>query len=217
MDKRFISYEGLPIKSGGAHKINNGSGPRTYYLLLGFIEKLTNNPDPECILELNVSDKKVGLKATILYLIRNFGLPVWSQTNYLSTSEFVWKFYVRKKHINKALDIENKFANVTLSAMWRFKFINPETGKLLHDQDSIPVVDNRIHNSQIYLRLSKDITVSLWFTLPFADLNDEAVEYIKLLKVSLPVHVSNNHWKIWKFSKDHLTSRKLNISITDAE
>lgn len=101
--------------------------------------------------------------------------------------------------------------------MWRFKFISPQTGQVLSGHDDIPVVDERLHNSQIYLRFAQHVTVSLWLTLPFTDLNDDAVNYIKLLTDSLPFNISNNNWKLWKFTEGRLMARKLNISIVDGE
>lgn len=95
MDLKFISYEGLPIKSGGAHKLTNTSGSKAYHLLLEFVEKLTNNPNPHCTIELNLSHKQ-GLKANIWHMIRNLGLPIWSLNHYLSSRNLVWIFSVRK-------------------------------------------------------------------------------------------------------------------------
>ncbi len=150
-------------------------------------------------------------------MIRNFGLPIWSLNHYLPSRNLVWIFFIRKRQTDKAFNISDRFSNVTVSVMWRFKFISPQTGKVLSGQDDIPVVDKRLHNLQIYLRFAQHVTASLWLTLPFTDLNYDAVNYIKLLKNSLPFNISNNNWKQWKFTEGRLTARKLNISIVDVE
>lgn len=217
MEQKFISYDGLPLKSGGSHRLNNIPGTLAYHQLTEFARTFTDKPLPFCTIQLNASDKSNGPKASVWFMIKTFGLPVWSLNYYLATREFTLKFRVGKNKIERAVNLRDEFVNVTFSATWLFKFIDPETGQVLPGQDNIPVVDIRLHNSQVYMRLGKGATVSLWFTLPFSGLTDDAVRYIKLLKNNLPVKLSYNHWRVWKLSNGRLIPRKLDISAIDEE
>jgi len=215
MLETFISYDGLPLKSGGAHSISNAEGLHAYQKLRSFFELMTTNPQSANIFQLDVSLKGEGSKANFWHMVRVFGLPNWSFYG-SSTGGFIWTFYVNEKQIPKAIELSKQFANLTLAINWQFQFVAIETKAILKGQNDIPILDKRQPSSQVYLRLSQKNTMSLWFTLPFDGLDTGAIAYIKLLKANLPVKLSNNHWKIWKLSKNgNWISRKLDVSITD--
>jgi hypothetical protein len=213
MSRKFISYEGFPIRSGGAHSLSHISGLQAYLLFDQFAETFADDPEPYCTIEFNASGPKNTGDISFWFLIKNFGLPKWSLTNYLSTRESLWTFYVSKSGVEKVANLHSEFENVTLTLKWKFSFVDPDTRIVLPGQDYIPVVDDRLHNSQIYLRIGKKKTVSLWFTLPFGELDHEAISYIKQIKDKLPVRMSENQWRIWMQTNKGLTGRKLDISI----
>jgi hypothetical protein len=214
--KKFITYDGLPIKAGGAHRLNKYTSKQAYDAIKEFIELFTTNNAPFCTIALNSSHKKGNSKASFWSLVKMFGLPQWSLTNYLNEKESVWTWIVWNKHITKAIELNDLFDNLTLSILWHFKFVDPETREILAGQVDIPVVDERLHNSQVYLGYGEQQTVSFWFAFPFYELDSTAVDYIKLLRAKLPVAISNNHWRLWTLSDNNkLTSRKLDVTLTE--
>ena len=215
MLKKFISYDGLPLKSGGAHSVSNADNHGIYLAVCDFLKCMTTDPPSVNKIILDISIKRKGATVSFWYMVMNFGLPNWSSTGSV-TGGFVWIFYVSEKQINKAIELSKQFANLTLTMTWQFQFVNLKTKAVIKGQNDIPILDERLPNSQVYLRLSQKTTLSLWFTLPFDGLDKDEIDYIKLLKNKLPVKLSNNHWKVWTLSKnDNWISRKLDVSITD--
>lgn len=211
----FISYDGLPLKSGGAHSISNADNHGIYLAVCDFLKFMTTDPPSFNRIILDNSIKQKGATVSFWYMVMNFGLPDWSSTGSI-TGGFVWIFDVSEQQIAKAIGLSKQFVNVTLTMIWRFQFINIKTKTTIKGQNDIPILDERQPNSQVYLRLSQKTTMSLWFTLPFDGLDSEAIAYIKLLKNKLPVKLSNNHWKVWTLSKNgNWIGRKLDISITN--
>jgi len=215
MPKRFISYDGLPIKSGGAHSISNTDNHGVYLAVRDFLECMTTDPPSVNKIILDISIKQKGATVSFWHMVVNFGLPDWSSTGSI-TGGFVWIFNVSEKQINKAIGLSKRFANLTLTMKWQFQFLDIKTKAVIKGQDYIPILDERLSNSQAYLRLSQKHTLSLWFTLPFEGLDTEAIDYINLLKTKLPVKLSKNHWKVWTLSKNgNWIGRKLDVSITN--
>jgi hypothetical protein len=78
----------------------------------------------------------------------------------------------------------------------------------------IPILDERVVNSQIYTRLSgAKSTISSWFAFPFAEMNDHNRFYIEQIKSSLPSKLSDKSWRKWHLAKNgNWISRMLNVS-----
>ncbi|MFD0751172.1 hypothetical protein ACFQZS_13560 [Mucilaginibacter calamicampi] len=208
----FISYDGLPLKSGGAHMINNADRLQTYNTLSAFFESMTTNPSCVNTIELDIFSREEESKAKFWYMVRTFGLPNWSFFG-SSRGGFIWTFNVDEKQMLKAIELTKKFGNVALRLVWRFQFVDIDTKEILNGQNEIPVIDERKYNSEIYVRLAKNASISLWLTLPFGHLDEKTASYIDLLKAKLPVKLSNNHWKIWTLSKNGTwMGRKLDVS-----
>lgn len=209
--ENFISYEGLPISSGGAHRISGRSANEIYDSLSKFTSTLTNANKPHrLIIEFNSTIKSNASKfKTIWKLILACGPPKLSISEYIGTKQLKWYWLLRTGSINKAMKLQQRYPNITFSVLWCFYFTDPNSKEVLPGQDSIPVIDVRQKNSQIYWRFGKISSISLWFVLPFNELGPAAVNYIKLLQTYLPVKFSKNHWRIWRKNKNGPAPRKL--------
>ncbi|MEO1032131.1 MAG: hypothetical protein AAFX55_12035 [Bacteroidota bacterium] len=216
---RFISYEGLPIHSGGAHSIGKKSPKASYTQTLDFLNVFADNTQAESIeLTLYESEKKEYSALKLLTkLTMKFGIPKTRNDSWLRT----WTWRLTEKDIEKELkilDLNNELpANpagpIVFNFCWNFHFKDPYTNRVLPNQELIPELDSRIKNSQIYLRLSKKSTISVWFALPFEKMGTYESEFIKALTSHLPFKTSDKHWRIWnKSDKGHWTPRKLEIN-----
>ena len=201
---RFISYEGLPINSGGAHSVSRKSPQINYTKTLDFLNLFAYKINSKSInLTLNELDKKLytSLKLVFKFILK-FGIPKIRYDGLLKT----WTWNLNEKHINKgfeALNLNNKLSKnpvgpITLSFNWNFNFKDPKTNKVLPNQELIPQLDFRIKNSRIYLRLSKESTISVWFAFPFEKMEEYELEFVKELKSNLPFRTSDKHWRIWR-------------------
>jgi hypothetical protein len=209
--ENFITYDGLPISSGGAHRINGRPANEIYDSLSKFTSTLTNTNKPHRLfLEYNSTISSNASKfKTVWKLILACGPPKLSLGNYYATRQLKWRWMLRTGSMNKAIKLQSQYENITLSVLWYFYFIDLNSKKMLPGQDAIPVIHPRLQNSHIYWRHGKTSSISLWFILPFNELDTATVDYIKLLQAHLPVKLSKNHWRIWRKNKNGPSPRKL--------
>lgn len=188
-----------------------------YDSLSKFTSILTSTNKPHrLIIEFNSTINSDASKfKTIWKLILACGLPKLSISEYFSTKQLKWHWPLRTGSINKAMKLQQQYQNITFSALWCFYFTDPNSKEVLPGQDSIPVIDVRLKNSQIYWRHGKTSSISLWFTLPFKEFDDQAINYIKLLHANLPVKLSRHHWRLWRNSKNGLSPKKLTCDFLD--
>lgn len=191
----FISYQGLPLNSGGAHKISTKEGNTIYKSTLSFLDTFTSEINLEYI---NLTLKKPEGSVKSIYsflpkLILKFGIPK-SYSNGITWS-------LNRNKIDEALELCVD-EHLTISFLWDFKFKNPTTNEIIPHQDKIPLLDFRLKNSRIYLRISNYSTISVWFAFPFDTIEANEKEYIMALQEYLPFKFSNKHWQIWKKSKN---------------
>jgi hypothetical protein len=208
---RFISYEGLPINSGGSHSLGKKSVDKIYSDTLEFLHQFTNCSQPIESQLIFYSSQNGSYKTapTLWQLVKSFGIPscnIWNLAK-IRQHFFTWK--LQRGGIEMAFKClhtfsnlpENQYGPIVLSLKWHFQFIDPLTKEVLEGQDKIPVVDSRQYNSQIHLRLGQKSTISAWLTLPFSELDDDSKKYIKSMTNQLPFYPSDKHWRLWKKSK----------------
>ena len=205
---QFISYEGLPINSGGAHSVSRKTPIENYRKTLEFLNRFSDKTEPVDIdLILYQSEKKeYSTLKIITKLSLKYGIPKFENDGLLNS--WIWK--LTKKDIAKGfetLELNNDLPKnlqgpLVLSFTWNFSFKDPKTNKILPNQEKLPELDFRIKNSRIYLRTSNKSSISVWFALPFEQLGKYENEYIKDLKSSLPFKLSDKHWRIWKKSEN---------------
>jgi hypothetical protein len=210
MDK-FITYEGLPVNSGGSHSLGKKKVEIIYADTLRFLKTFTDTDIPTNI-DLIFYSSQTGTYKTlpnIWKLIRIFGIPhydSWKLRN-IRQHFFTWK--LKYSDCNKAFKVlddllklpTNGYGPIVFSFYWKFNFVDPVSKKVLEGQDKIPVIDFRQHNSQLYLRLGQRSTISVWFAFPFQELNEKNREYISSVSTALPFKPSDKNWRLWRKSK----------------
>lgn len=222
MDK-FISYEGLPISSGGAHRLGTKDHREILQSANGFLNKFsdTTQPDSVSLTFYNSRHKKYSTFKNIFFIIKQFGFGFtqrsWDLKDYIQK---FWTWKINSSQLDKGLKIindlidlpSNDYGPIDLGIIWKFKFVDLTTGQILPDQDKIPEIDSRLHNSHIYLRIGKKSTISVWFTLPFDNFESHK-DYIDKMEMELPFKFSDKHWYQWTLSKNgSWTKRKINAS-----
>lgn len=213
---KFISYDGLPISSGGAHSVSQKSPLENYNHALNFLKKFGDKTIPKSIeLSLYQSDKnQYSTLKLIPKLSLKFGFPKMRNDGLLKS----WYWILKEKDIQNGFDSlelnkelpKNSMGPLTLSFLWNFKFKDPNTNKILKNQENIPELDVRVKNSRMYLRTSNRSTISVWFVFPFEQMDKYELQYLDDLKANLPFKTSDKHWRIWSKSKNgNWTPRKL--------
>ena len=199
--KKFISYDGLPIQSGGAHSITKNAY-EVYVSLQQFLIAFTNNAAPVSGTISYSINKVAGQNpATFWQICKAFGIPSCSLSQYIANGNLNWQWPLSNNGINKAVAFTQRYTNITLAILWHFKFVEPASKALLPGQEEIPEIDPRQYNSQVYIRLGAMSTLSVWFTIPF-DEEDSGAAYLKKLLDSFPITLSKNHWRVWTRSNN---------------
>ncbi|GAB3931092.1 hypothetical protein [Mucilaginibacter myungsuensis] len=195
----FITYDGLPISSGGAHHLSAQQPSDVYQTTTKFIEHYTDKDGPT---EIWIEAPDWNLYNIFKYSLR-FGLPGFDDSGlYVKQNRRVrWRFL--SKNIPHYINEICSDQKLTLCIVWRFRFVDVQSKQQLPGQQDFTIIDFRVHNSEAYLRLSKlKSTMSAWFALPFIDLSDPNRAYINGMQAHLPFKFSKHHWRLWKLSKN---------------
>jgi hypothetical protein len=134
--KAFITYEGLPLNSGGAHQLVAKPPTEVYASMLNFLQLHTDTKGADRV---TVQLKDFSYRNIIKYSLK-FGLPSFDWNNYLANGmkDVSWNVYLRK--IDYYVDQIVQHQELGLSVYWRFNFIDPHTKKVLPGQSELPTI-----------------------------------------------------------------------------
>jgi hypothetical protein len=220
----FITYDGLPIKSGGAHSLGRMNIDETLRMTSDFLKRFTNADKPiEVNLSFYQSPTREYKTTMINWLIRKkFGYFPRCRIGYLKGIKIkYWIWELSSKKVDKGLDFlrnynfkaDQELGPIEISFKWTFKFKSPNTNELFPNQNELPQLDIRQKNSQLYLKLSNRSTMSTWFAFPFPEVDDNFIKLLTEMQNTLPFKFSEKHWRIWKKSKNNnWTSKKIVIN-----
>lgn len=197
--KAFITYEGLPLKSGGAHHLGAKPASQVYASILNFLESYA---DTKFARSVYIELSEFSLKNLFKYSLK-LGIPSFSWVSYPKIGLKVTYHMLSNKKLERYLDFISNHDEMTLCVLWHFKFIDPNSRELLPGQTEIPVLDFRMQNSQLYLRSSSiKSTASVWFAFPFEELAEDNLTYIDGIQKTLPFKFSKHSLRLWKRSKN---------------
>lgn len=207
----FVSYEGLPVNSGGAHGLGKKSAREAYNQTSRFLKLYTDSSFPQHIsLTLYKSDsfdfRKIKWK-----LMKKYGFfPQRNVWDFGDARQKLWTWTLTSNKIEEGLKVleeyatlpEHEYGPITLSILWHFKFVDPETKQRISGQELIPIFDERIHNSRALLTLKNSSKLAVWFAFPFDGEDKWFTSYIKDLVKYLPFKPSDKHWRQWRKSSN---------------
>lgn len=219
---KFVSYEGLPVSAGGAHGLGKKTVSESYADTLEFLKTYADTFFPHEVNLTLYKDKSFNYRQLKWKLMKQFGLfPKSSSWNMGDYKQKFWTWRIESDKVADGLDIlvnnsdlpEHPFGPLTMSILWHFKFVDPLTKRRIPNQESIPTLDSRIHNSRALLTLKKKSTLSVWFAFPFTNEDEEFKTYIKELVKHLPFKPSDKHWRLWTKSEvGNWTPKKVEVN-----
>jgi len=211
-----ITYDGLPISSGGAHSLRQKGFVNTFEALQGFVDLLS--------LEQEASSVTLEL----------FDLGSEGYTYFLSLSSEFDEKYNRK---------QGRQIGDYHGSQWEVE--PPKLSPLIHDLEGLRPIPNAGHagrslvvhaywnlvfadsngnqlpfqsrkeylqfdidfqrylgESFIYARISETSTAHLYLSLPFEEVNDEARLLVNRIQEHFPARLSTKHWKRWTLTKN---------------
>jgi hypothetical protein len=194
----FITYEGLPISSGGAHSISSTPPDIIYNKTLQFLNTFTDSSLPTSLI-LTIEKPSI---AKILKYSNILGLPKIDIDSFIGAGQKLMHWTIPIHKIDQVFELLPFDEKITVSILCKFKFVDIASKALIKGQDAIPIIDERLSNSQIYVRISKSkSTISTWLAFPFDSLTGDNLSYIDDMKKTLPFKFSDKHWRLWTLSK----------------
>lgn len=204
---RFVSYEGLPINSGGAHGLGKKSVRDSYNQTNDFLRMFTDNAVPRTVSLTLYKANTFDFRKIKWQLMKKYGFFPRRETWDLGDSkQRRWTWNLNPDKIEEGLRIleeqknlpEHQYGPLTLNILWHFRFIYPETRERIPNQELIPVLDERIQNSRALLTLKPKSTLSVWFAFPFDNQDKKFKDYIDVFIKHLPFTPSDKHWRLWE-------------------
>ena len=212
--RSVITYDGLPVSSGGAHKLKM-RGPRAAWSATEtFLKNCTDYNSPSSLFVELLEEKKISdsfSKSFKRRFSKQFGTPRTRKLGHATGLQ--WD--VSKEMLTNLVDLletsqpfpEYPLCPLTINLSADFRLVNPKTRSVLAHQDRAEYLNFEagyhlfLGLSTLYAILSSKSTVSVFFSLPYEDVTKELRGFVQFLQEHLPFRFSAKHWKIWKVNQ----------------
>ena len=224
-----MTYDGLPVASGGAHRLGTLGPTEVMRQLSDFLNTCTAPSLPRGAYVEVIAGSGIA-NELLLSLIKEFtckyGPPV---RRHVGTGNLAHRWSVAPDEVDVhvariegMLPLPKHRHGLQLMAVAEqicFRLLHPETRLVLPYQHTAFYGDfsrtpgQLLGRSQLYARISERSTVSLFLSLPFAEVTDEVRALVAFLQAHLPFRLSNAHWKSWRPTKDEkgYTGRRIDV------
>lgn len=200
MMKRFIGYHFLQ----DAGRIAPADA---YYRTQGAMSLYTDQETPlrrSFMLDLADDPKGGPLESLFRELCLKYG-PVSHTTSDVSRIYRAHQWELSDEQVGEALCFlevihrENPSSKnrAKVTAFWKFKFVDPETGTLLPEQD-MPEIDVRLGpGSSLSFTTGTKTSIYAWFLFPFERASPEFEQYVCRFQKELIFEFAPKHWRFW--------------------
>jgi len=211
----LITYDGLPIASRGAHTLRSRGFTAAWILIEQFLRRCTDFERPrEVILELLEGAAARG--AVVMPLKRRFSeqFPMVRSRRVGAAVGYQWSAATTDLTVLlQDLDAvrlvlpDVAIAPLTLNVAAEYHFIDPHTREVLPFQGAAHYLGQDVGSgrflgaSYAFARLGTRSTVSVFFSLPFAEMSAACRAYTEFLAEHAPFRLSDRRWKIWALNK----------------
>lgn len=212
-----ITYDGLPISSGGAHSLRQKGFVDTYEALQKFVNAISLEREARSV-EIELFDLGGGGYTHFLSLCSELD-DKYHRKHGRQIGEYhgnQWK--VDPTELRPLIyDLERLrpipiagYAGRSLVAhvYWNLVFADTK-GEPLPYQSRSHYLDfdvlyrtSYLGESVLYARISETSSANLFLSLPFEEANDEAGRLVKRIQEYFPARLSSKHWKRWTLTKN---------------
>jgi len=215
----LITYDGLRISSGGAHRLAVDTCASAWAQVVHFLKSCTDFDSPEqIILELL---EHPSIPRNFLQSVRHrFGEGYTFARSRVVGNCMGHQWLIAPEQLNSTLEYVDSFellpklplagvSPLTIYPTMKFRFVDPASRELLPFQNPSDYLnqDAAYAGHKVYLGssmasagLSKRSTLSVFFSLPFLDVSAEFFRYAEFLTRHAPFKFSEKQWKIWKLN-----------------
>lgn len=209
-----ITYVGLPIASGGGHRLRSRGFAAAWTLIERFLTRCTDFDRPrEVVVEL--LEGGATPEAILAPLKRRFSaqFPMTRSRRVGAAVGRQWSAATTDlKTLLRDLDAipplpDAAVAPLTVNLTAEFRFVDPYTRKPLPFQGAAHYLrqdaggGRLLGTSDVFARLATRSTVSVFFSLPFAEMSTACRAYAEFLARHAPFRLSERAWKMWALNK----------------
>ena len=148
----------------------------------------------------------------LLKIFIKFGIP--EKVDFIRVGDWYIRWNISAKSAPKVVDLLIRIS--PLPEYWlcpihfyregRF-LLKDDNGDLLPGQDrNFDFEDEREHKTSISnfrMNIQNKVSISTWLVLPFEEQTAEFHEYVKYLRKVAPFTFSDEHWRLWRYSKSN--------------
>ena len=230
----IITYDGLPISSGGAHGLRTRSPKVALEQVRDFLRICTDNSIPSDVFVEVILNRRFQKEFTVPLaerLTAKLGTPIRRHAGAEDIAHR-WKLTADQldEHvglIEQACPLPKhpfKIQPFVVAALFKFRLVSQETKVALPSQDAAcygnfsPHPGQLMGESQLYARISERSTVSLFLNFPFEDPSEIFLAAAACVQANLPFLLSPNHWKQWRLTKrgSKYSGRRIRVQVARA-
>lgn len=231
-NKSVITYDGLPVSSGGAHTLKSRDPSLALAQVMRFLGACTAAQEPmQCSVELvsgagipnTFSDRLLSQLDNEYGRHSTRGLGPNTGHRWQIPLEVADTMAKMISGLSPMPVHPHGLQPIALEVQQKFCFVSQDDRKeLLPHQGAenyanfAPGYGLVLGRSQLYARISEKSHVSVFLCFPFAEPTSAFFEYRKFIQENLPFKMSDAHWKLWRLTKrgDSYIGRKLANSDT---
>ena len=220
-----ITYDGLPISSGGAHKLRTRGFVAGLKAVQSFASAVSLDPIPkDCaveVLEGNEVPKEFTQALSSKFDARYIRRPsraIGDHTGHQWEIEAMSLNQIVQELETLRPTPQTGYAGpaVLVHATWNLVFTDSER-KPLPYQNKEHYLEFEVGyqlplgQSLVYSRIAETTTASLIVSLPFEEVSADAKRLAGEIQTHFPCRLSSKHWKIWRLTKkgDSYVGRKI--------
>jgi hypothetical protein len=214
----IITYDGLPVSSGGAHRLRTSKPKLALQQARDFLSACTDTTIPNVafieVVRGRSFDDEFSLPL-IQQLTRNLG---GASRRHAGTGNIAHRWNLKADQIDEYVDVMNAALPLpvdpfglqpfVVAAQINFRVLDPLTRVALPGQESELYGNysadpgHLLGTSQLYARISGRSSFSLFVSFPFEQQSAAFLSTATYVQEHLPFPLSQKHWKQWRLSKN---------------
>jgi hypothetical protein len=216
-----LTYEGLPIRSGGTHQLRDTNRERVWERMSRFFDDFTEIRDEQISLILYAGDLLDAEFTGRAFQAASdeYGHPEKKRIPVTPNpgNEHTFRWTVPRDRINECLSLITRFEPIPAHGVlsWGLLLLRIQRNVHLRDPGSGEVFPyqgpefyanwntgwDRLGTSLVTLSLGRRSTCGLFVCFPFTERTAEVRDYIRRFEASLPFRLSKKTWSRWLLNK----------------
>jgi hypothetical protein len=213
----IITYDGLPISSGGAHGLRTRSPKVALEQVRDFLRICTDNSIPSDVFVEVILSRSFQNQFTVPLVERLTAQLGTAIRRHAGAEDIAYRWKLTADQIDEHVELIRhacplprhpfKIQPFVVAALFKFRLVSQETNVALPSQDVAyygnfsPRPGQLMGESQLYARISEHSTVSLFLNFPFEEPSESFLAAAAYVQANLPFLLSPIHWKQWRLRK----------------